>query len=295
MKNTYQRIIIIILIWIILIINFPPVISKNNILFDDEIDQKQTLVSSKDYIYNVNWKAQSFKPTTQILTRIELYIAKIGNISSDIEIIIKNSFTSQNLTNYSIPSSEIFSKPRWIEFDFPNISTTPNNWYLIICKTKFGDQNNSYVWYQNYGDFYYRGEKYYSNDKGVKWHQNLNIDFCFKTYGKNKPSELEISYIVGESRSCIKYGIKNIGKGIIKNLNVDIKFKGGFFLTSKSYTDTFDIPIYSEEILEQMIFPVIGIGRSEITITVNSPEVSESTSKTVEALLLIFYIYIVPI
>lgn len=294
MKKTYQRLISNIIILIILLINFSGVSSKNVNPSDDEIDQKQTMTSGKEYIYSDHWKAQSFKPTTQILTRIELYITKIGNISSDIEIIIKNSFTGQNLTNYSIPSSEISYSPNWFEFNFPNISTIPNNWYLIIFKTESGDINNSYIWYQSYGDFYTRGEKYYSNNKGLKWYQNLNIDFCFKTYGKNKPSELEISYIVGESRSCIKYGIKNIGKGIIKNLQVDINISGGFIISNQKYTESFNIPLYSDETMDQMIFPIIGIGRSQITITVNSLQTSEPKSKTVNALFLIFYIYISP-
>lgn len=291
MKKKYKKIIVFILITLLTISTFTSVSSKNTTLNDDKIDQEQTQTSGKDYIYNGHWRAQSFKPTASILTRIQLYINKNGAITSDFQISIKKTLTGEELTNYSLSSNIIPTISNWIEFDIPDISVSIDEPYYIICKTTSDNQYNSYNWYEQTGDLYDRGAKYYSNDSGITWYQNPEYDFCFKTYGHK--AELYIQYIKGGFGWNIYYGIKNIGTIATNNINVSITFSGGIILTKKTFKDNINQSITPGETLDKTLSPVIGFGPTEITITISSPN-AQATSKTVQAFLFLLYIYISP-
>jgi hypothetical protein len=60
----YQKIIVILSILILFLLIFTPVSTKNTNLVVDQLDQEQTTLDGKDYIYSDHWKAQSFKPTS---------------------------------------------------------------------------------------------------------------------------------------------------------------------------------------------------------------------------------------
>lgn len=287
-----KKIIIFILISLIIILTLTPASSNYTTLTNDQIDQEQTDISGLDYIYFNHWKAQSFKPTTKTLTRIKLYINKIGNINSDFEILIRDSLIGINLTKAIVSSSQIpLTTPEWIEFNFNDINVVSNKTYYIICKTSAGDQTNSYNWYESNNNPYERGTKYYSDDNGKTWQQNTDIDFCFKTYGQI--GELYIQYIKGGFGWNIFYGIKNIGNLDINDINVYISFSGGLILTEKTLTDNINQSIAPNQILDKTISPIIGFGPTTITFTVSSPD-AISTSKTVQGFLFLFSIYIHP-
>lgn len=292
MKKKYKLPIFILISLVILTTIINPVSSKNTILTDDQIDQEQTEASGKDYIYSDNWKAQSFKPTAAILTRIQLYIAKIGDINTECEIIIKDSLTGQSITNSSVSSSEIpLSNPEWIEFNFIDIALTIDKTYYIIFKTTSGDLSNSYTWFEASNTQYERGTKYFSEDNGQTWEQDPNADFCFKTYGQK--AELDIQYLTGGFGWNIYYGIKNSGTFEVDDIEVYISFSGGLLLTGGAYIDSINQTITPGEIYEDNIYPVIGFGPTEITITISSAQ-APATSKTTTAFLFFFSIYIRP-
>lgn len=292
MKKKYKKITVFILLSLFILISFNPVSSKNTDLVDDQIDQEQTQTSGKDYIFKDHWKVQSFKPTTKTLTRIQLNINKIGNINSDFEIYIRDTLNGKNLTNCSVSSSQIpLTNPEWIEFNFLDINITVDQTYYIICKTKNGDQSNSYNWYESNDNPYDRGTKYESNYSGLYWQQYPDYDFCFKTYGQK--AELDIQYIKGGVGWNIYYGIKNIGTNEINNITVDVIFSGGLILTGKTYTYKIDQPISPGELYNNTISPVIGFGLTKITFTVSSPDAT-TNSKTLQAFLFLFSIYVHP-
>ena len=293
MDKKYQKATVILILSIILMLTFNPASSKNTNLPSDQIDQEQTQTTGKDYIYNDHWKAQSFKPTTKTLTRIQLYINRIGDITSDFEINIKDSLTGPILTNLSVSYNEIPpANPEWIQFNFIDINVTVDQTYYIICKTNTGDQSNSYNWYEASDNPYETGIKYYSDDSGENWQQSSDYDFCFKTYGQK--AEIDIPYIKGGFGWNIYYGIKNIGTAEIKDINVSIVFSGGLILTGKTHTDTINQIIPPGKILDNTFSPVIGFGPTEITITVSSSE-TPAVPKTAHAFLFIFSIYITPL
>jgi len=269
-----------------------PVSSKNINLLDDQIDQEQTEANGKDYIYSDHWKAQSFKPTTKTLTKIQLNINRLGDITSDFELSIKESISGQSLTSLSVSYTEIPLNPEWIEFNLIDINVTVDQTYYIICKTNTGDQSNSYNWYESSDDPYERGIKYFSDDNGENWQQTPENDFCFKTYGQKV--EIDIPYIKGGFGWNIYYGVENIGTTEISNISVYVAFSTGLVLTGKTRTDTINQTIPPGEILDNTLSPVIGFGPTEITITIYSPEL-QATSKTAQAFLFLFSIYISPL
>ena len=293
MGEKYQKGIAFLILSIIIGLTLTPVSSKNTNLTGDQLDQEQTISDGKDYIYSDHWKAQSFKPTTKMLTRVQLYISRLGDITSDFEVDIKDSLSGQSLTSCSVPASEIpLANTEWVDFDFLDIQVTVDTTYYIVCKTNTGDQSNSYNWYEASGNPYENGIKYYSDDNGVNWQQNPDYDFCFKTYGQK--AELDIPYIKGGFGWNIYYGIENIGTTEINNISVYFAFSSGLILTGKTRTDTINQTIPPGEILDNAFSPVIGFGSTEITITVSSPEIP-AVPKTAHAFLFFFSIYVTPL
>jgi hypothetical protein len=294
MDKKHKKVTVILILLLITMFTFNPASSKNTNLSDDQIDQEQTQANGKDYIYSNHLKAQSFKPTTKTLTKIQLNINRIGDITSDFEISIKNSISSQSLTSLSVPYTEIPpTNPEWIEFNFIDINVTVDQTYYIICKTSTGDEYNSYNWYESSDNPYERGIKYYSDDNGENWQQSPENDFCFKTYGQKV--EIDIPYIKGGFGWNINYGIENIGTTETSDIiDVYIAFSGGLILTGNTRTDNINQTIPPGEIIDKTLSPVIGFGPTEITITIYSPELP-ATSKTAQAFLFLFSIYITPL
>ena len=71
----------------------------------------------------------------------------------------------------------------WVEFNFNDISVTPENSYYIVVKTTDGNTFNGYRWGFHYNTPYTRGSFYRTINAGVTWSEYYYYDFCFKTYG----------------------------------------------------------------------------------------------------------------
>ena len=268
---------------------------ENNPIFSsDFIDQEQTKADSTDFIYKNNWKAQSFRPTEQVLTRIQIYVKKLGEISSDIEIFIRNSINGNNLVNYSIKANTVSYEPSWLDFNIADINVSVDQPYYILCKTNSGDEDNCYVWYQGIDNPYENGIKYYSNNNGTSWNQEISYDFCFKTFATFKKSSLKIAYFRGGPGGKINFGIKNTGEGIIKNIKVDLEVRTGLIFFGGSITKNYNTYLKpgSNDIFEASMYPIIAIGPTRINISVTSPY-TENVSKDFNAFHFIFYIYVI--
>jgi hypothetical protein len=167
---------------------------------DDILDQEQPYDCGYGArITEDRWLAQSFKPTLEILTRIQLKMFRHGNPSRDIELTvsIRDSFDGNVLTTFSVDADQIISNDYWLEFDFNNIIIIPGYEYFIICQASGGDTDNCYCWYFGVGDAYTNGQGYSSRNSGRDWeiyitsHGNES-DFSFRTYGRKQiPSKPE--------------------------------------------------------------------------------------------------------
>ena len=164
-------------------------IEKTIIVIAAEIvDQEQTQHDYDYAIYSIlgsRYGGQSFKPTLETLNKVDLLVDKTGNPSDDLVVSIRDSLTGSDLTSVSLSYSDIPSTSGWVEFDFPNISITPDNTYYIVMGTSGGSTLDCYNWGYGY-DTPYTDGAYQSGRqtiRGVTWRENILYDFCFKTYG----------------------------------------------------------------------------------------------------------------
>ena len=142
--------------------------------------------------------AQSFVPTKETLTGVELLLGRIGFIRSDIKVTIRNDLNGEDLATATMPYNSVpliwrlfIGFPDWIYFDFPDISVLPGETYYITLYTDGGfglklSLLSSYRWSISWNpDSYLNGKGWFSNVQGDNptpwkiWDQPF--DFCFKT------------------------------------------------------------------------------------------------------------------
>jgi hypothetical protein len=169
----------------------------------DKLDQQQPTVSGFFWgVYGDGVKlAQSFKPTLDVLTRVELNMFRLGS-PEGITISIREELTQEDLTSIYVPADEILNTSRWFEFDFPDIGIIKEHTYYIVWFPEGAtDRNNTFYWGLMDKNPYVRGSSW-ENLNGT-WEEIRVIefgekriedpDFCFKTYGfsnspPNKPT-----------------------------------------------------------------------------------------------------------
>jgi hypothetical protein len=176
-------------------------ISNENplLLLNGEVDQEQTTNCNYGMTLTLPLKmAQSFKPTKESLTYVELWLFRQGNPPENTKIFVsvRSAPDGEVLTEKSIlgVDEEIPLWGKWVLFDFDDITTTPGETYYIVCYATNGYAGNRYCWYYDINDKYDRGEAWYSDDYGTTWitlwewhgysQEWYEPDFCFKTYSK---------------------------------------------------------------------------------------------------------------
>jgi len=153
---------------------------------DDSLDQYQD-IADWGLVVCKNWRcwAQTFYPTLDVLSRVEILVQRLGNITSDIYIAIKSSRFSPNLAYKSITYDKVkvYPSEEWIEFDFENISIVPGEEYYLLCGTSGGDNTgNYYIWLASEEDVY-KGNLWMQISSGQWSFWYSQRDACFKTYG----------------------------------------------------------------------------------------------------------------
>ena len=88
-------------------------------LNDDIIDQSQPFKDKNIKLIPEHQNAQSFRPSLNNLTKVELYLYKIGNPQiKNIIFSIKDSQSEANLSTVEKSLGEISNGWNWIELDF---------------------------------------------------------------------------------------------------------------------------------------------------------------------------------
>jgi hypothetical protein len=155
---------------------------------DDVIDQQQTTSDDSLVVLGMRQNiAQSFKPTLDRLTKIEIRVKRVGSPAGDLTLSIKSSLTGTDLTSLPLSSSALTTG--WIEFDFSDIVIIPEQTYYIVWRpSSTWDETNHLAWSANsLSDEYNRGNGWYK--LFTEWialpDEYVDIyDFCFKTYGR---------------------------------------------------------------------------------------------------------------
>lgn len=160
---------------------------------DDELDQHNSDYDGKGYGTSRNGAvyAQSFKPTLNILTRVELIIISNPGLDFILQISIRKSLEDNDLTNFSVEFHTTELLEDWWVFDFPDIKVSPGETYYIVWHQQLS-QYDGPGWGYNFPDPYQNGMAWKSNP----WDSKPNDDFCFKTYGynNNPPNKPSTSY-----------------------------------------------------------------------------------------------------
>jgi len=86
--------------------------TNNNYLYDDQLDQYQTQYNEHMSVCtNTHYSIvliQSFKPTLNTLTRVELYAKKVGNPTDDLVVSIREYNGNSDLTSVSVNADKRF-------------------------------------------------------------------------------------------------------------------------------------------------------------------------------------------
>jgi hypothetical protein len=150
--------------------------------------------------------AQSFKPTYNILTRIEIGFLRNCFISHNVKLVVRSSLDGNNIVNY-VTNREPdvgYGDDRdvvWLEFDFPDTSVNPEQTYYMmynsIGKNPTTGAGFEEFWLRDDLNAYERGNAFWllAGLTGSDWIEySPNKDFWFRTYGRdgndgnNRPS-----------------------------------------------------------------------------------------------------------
>lgn len=172
--------------------------------YNNFIDQQQQYCSGYSYPINEGAAlAQSFVPSTDLLTMIELMIVKRYN-PGDLTVSIKETLEGKDLVKKLYSPNEINEDLSWKMIDFPDINVTIGQSYYIICSAENTGGNDMYYWYFGHNEPYLNGKPwiYDSMWTYIQIPGFSNPDFGFKTYGfiNDPPS---IATITGPSSGKI--------------------------------------------------------------------------------------------
>lgn len=171
-------------------------------VFAEIIDQQNSTHDINTFVIENVIRAQSFVPTKNKLTRIELFICREGSINSDLVVSIREDLHGSDLCTVTKQANQIPSgtvSQDWIEFDFEDIQITVGNKYYIICSTTEGNLDSAYVLGMAKNDPYPHGDAWeygvftgYVWEKMVDYNQNP-YDLSFKTYcQKTKDKNMDL-------------------------------------------------------------------------------------------------------
>jgi len=146
------------------------------------VDQRQV---KQDWIFLVNntrWCAQSFVPTVNKLSKIELAAAG-WDPDRSITVSVRGSLDGPDMTAAEITMNATGWDTVWTSFDFPSVTVTPGSTYYMVCRSSFDGWGTG--WAAGGENPYENGEFYTSKDAGENWEKPgwENIDGCFVTYG----------------------------------------------------------------------------------------------------------------
>jgi hypothetical protein len=150
---------------------------------EDFLDQFQILWSGGIAVAPPDLLAQSFKPSENMISRIELLVHKTHEPLDELTVSIRETLDGPDLTTASLPPQSIPENRGWVEFDFEDVPVLINKTYYIVWQPQ--GESMAYIWwgYDNHNyDSYPRGEAWlYTNGQWTT--EGFVIkDWCFRTY-----------------------------------------------------------------------------------------------------------------
>ena len=133
--------------------------------------------------------AQSFIPTTNILTKVDLYLRKFG--TPEFNLIVKlreNNPQGTIIDTILFTPAEVSHTWEWKIIDFEDVNATSStNYFITIPPAPSGVQSSfGYEWGYAFGNQYNEGSFWFTRDGGGLWRDLPTMyEFVFKTYGYN--------------------------------------------------------------------------------------------------------------
>jgi hypothetical protein len=155
---------------------------------EDVIDQS-TPLGYDGYICGIrnDFLAQSFKPKLPILSKIELGLWKLENITGNFTISIRQRIYGRDLISKTISIEDIpwQNYGDWVAFDFEDINVTPDKTYYIVFTS---DDAQVVFWIMTLYTPYWRGRPWSFGGSIPFWMPLCLIvkklpDMSFRTYG----------------------------------------------------------------------------------------------------------------
>jgi len=134
--------------------------------------------------------AQSFRSSLDNIVKIAIRIYKSGSPPGDVKVSIRQTLTDDDLVSASIPAKLFPGGWSTKEFDFANISVTPELTYYIVFEAHTDPEGDNWIgwcetWSEN-GTIYPRGKHWLWADSMSGWYTLDNTDHWFETYGYDK-------------------------------------------------------------------------------------------------------------
>lgn len=258
----------------------------------DDLDQSQELMnwigpvgsgplwSFANYIL-----AQSFTPTKNLLTRIEIMVGKNSTTTHDFTLAIRDDLNGSDLATLSLPASAFVTENfSWVEFDISDLMVTPGDTYYIVAST-VNVTDNWYIWalYMN-GSSYLNGTIYYSVDDEANWVEEPGGDMTFRTYGTDA-TMLNLTITGGFG---VTVNTKNVGEINAVNVQTIVKIQGGILGLLNVTVEDNSTSLLPADVLITKKQP-IGLGPVSIIVTTKADNAPEVT-KMADGLILLFFV-----
>lgn len=219
--------------------------------------------------------SQSFKPTYNVLSHIDLYMQKVGDPLENVKIQLRKGEINGEIVYEGLiypddlPESQGFG---WIAIDIPDIGITPGETFFILVSSNFTNNHNTILVGRNSLNGYEEGFYATSKDEGETWQYELFSDMTFRTYSKMQ-NQIVYSIIEVVSPDIIELGNNfnsTINVSFVKGLsngNFDINF-------NSSVLNILDVTsgMISENAVEIEEWYFIDTDTVHVVIDVSEPE-----------------------
>ena len=257
--------------------------------------------------------AQSFVPTKDVLTRVELFIGKNSTTTYPYHVAIREELAEENIVETTVDASSIPAENfSWVEFDFQNIWVTPGTTYYIVCSTE-NITDNWYAWgMHNDTDSYLYGCAWMSLDNGSTWTNDSlttgngqshpyqskdtptragrenTCDMCFITYGL---TETQLKFTVKKNFLGPTFLLTNNGTVTAYDVNVSLQVHGGLLgLINKTMYGFLPDLNLTDVLLLEFQPRIFGFGPVDMLAKAHATNAREVTAEYHGFLFLIFYV-----
>jgi hypothetical protein len=142
-------------------------------------------------LVNGNVYAQSFTPSKDKLTRVQLYLSKTSGYPDSLEPIVS---LCRYIDHYVItdevevnPQDIPLSNPGWVEINFEDVPLiSEDDKYFIVIRPLYSGTNDWITWWYSTGDPYDNRGSSWECTQSTGWVEYPNLDFMFRTYGANE-------------------------------------------------------------------------------------------------------------